>query len=184
MSQEEFAARLGLKRGNIASYENKSAPPLEVLIALSKWYSISTDALLRVNLSECLTFDGNDPAEKADKKGIVARLREVMRFTEKKEDAFAASLDITEELWVAILEGKSVPDLDLLIALANTYTWLSLEWLIKGEGEMVGSTTARLNKVAEPLASKYFTKGTVSIELFMEQVLERLDKLEEHSGLK
>ncbi|MFC5873251.1 DNA-binding transcriptional regulator, XRE-family HTH domain [Chryseobacterium arachidis] len=51
MSQQKFAAQLFITRDAYAKYENgKVNPPLDVLLAISKYYHISTDLLMTVDL--------------------------------------------------------------------------------------------------------------------------------------
>ncbi|QRY55925.1 XRE family transcriptional regulator [Sphingobacterium siyangense] len=51
MSQQKFATQLFITRDAYAKYENaKVNPPLDVLLAISKYYHISTDLLLTVDL--------------------------------------------------------------------------------------------------------------------------------------
>lgn len=51
LSQEKIAEILGITRDRYAKYEmEKSAPPLDVVVAISRFYHISTDLLLTVDL--------------------------------------------------------------------------------------------------------------------------------------
>ncbi len=51
LSQEKIAEILGITRDRYAKYEmEKSAPPLDVVVTLSRFYHISTDLLLTVDL--------------------------------------------------------------------------------------------------------------------------------------
>lgn len=53
MTQEEFAARLGIKRSLLGAYEEERAEPrIEVLEIISDQFKISLDELLRSDLSE------------------------------------------------------------------------------------------------------------------------------------
>lgn len=51
LSQEKIAEKLLISRESYAKYETaKYAPPLDVLLAISRYYHISTDLLLTVDL--------------------------------------------------------------------------------------------------------------------------------------
>jgi len=53
LTQEEFAARLNIKRSLLGAYEEERAEPrLDVLEAVSDWFGVSLDDLLRTNLGE------------------------------------------------------------------------------------------------------------------------------------
>jgi transcriptional regulator with XRE-family HTH domain len=52
-TQEEFAAKLNIKRSLLGAYEEERAEPrLEVLEAVSDWFKVSLDDLLRRDLTE------------------------------------------------------------------------------------------------------------------------------------
>ncbi len=51
-TQDEVASALNMKRSTLSGYENEVAQPaIEALIALSKYYKVSIDTLVKVNLS-------------------------------------------------------------------------------------------------------------------------------------
>lgn len=52
-TQDDVAAALNMKRSTLSGYENEVAEPgIQALVALSKYYQISVDTLVKVNLSE------------------------------------------------------------------------------------------------------------------------------------
>ena len=51
LTQGKIAEKLAVTRDSYAKYESgKTAPPLDVLLALSRFFQISTDLLLTVDL--------------------------------------------------------------------------------------------------------------------------------------
>jgi len=63
LTQEEFAARLNIKRSLLGAYEEERAEPrLDVLEAVSDWFGVTLDDLLRTNLGELDAFTGRDEA--------------------------------------------------------------------------------------------------------------------------
>lgn len=51
LTQGKIAAELAVTRDSYAKYEiGKTAPPLDVLLAISRFFHVSTDLLLTVNL--------------------------------------------------------------------------------------------------------------------------------------
>lgn len=51
LTQGKIAAELAVTRDSYAKYEiGKTAPPLDVLLALSRYFQVSTDQLLTVDL--------------------------------------------------------------------------------------------------------------------------------------
>lgn len=57
LSQQDVANRLGATRSSLSGYENGTAqPPYDVLLALSDFYKISVDKLLRDDLSKLSEF--------------------------------------------------------------------------------------------------------------------------------
>lgn len=61
LSQEEFAAKLGIKRSNIAAYESKNVEPrLRVVLEIAKFFDVSVKSLINrdiENSSEVSTFN-------------------------------------------------------------------------------------------------------------------------------
>ncbi|AIM37546.1 hypothetical protein KO02_13240 [Sphingobacterium sp. ML3W] len=51
LTQGKIAEKLAVTRDSYAKYEiGKTAPPLDVLLALSRYFQVSTDLLLTVDL--------------------------------------------------------------------------------------------------------------------------------------
>ncbi len=52
LTQEYFASELGISRERVASYEQgRSSPPVEILIALSNYFNLPIDVLIKNNLA-------------------------------------------------------------------------------------------------------------------------------------
>jgi transcriptional regulator with XRE-family HTH domain len=67
LTQEDLARALNIKRPTLNNYENKvSGPPLDVLTALSDFFALSMDTLVRIDLTKLSGFQlkeleqGND----------------------------------------------------------------------------------------------------------------------------
>jgi transcriptional regulator with XRE-family HTH domain len=180
LSQESFAQQLGLNRGNIASYEQATHPPIDALLKIASWYNISVDALLKVDLKNSLTLEEHDATVVEVKvQSIQSRLSELLAFAEAGSEDLSKALGCSQEHADQLLNEEVTITLEEVVGLLNTYSWVSAEWLVKGMGSMVNSTSAKLSKVAEPAGNSYYSKEhDMSIEQFMEQVFQRLDKLE------
>ena len=52
-TQDDVAVALGLKRSTLSGYENKVAEPgIETVVAFSKYFSVSVDTILKIDLTE------------------------------------------------------------------------------------------------------------------------------------
>ena len=183
ISQESFAEKLGLNRGNIASYELSTTPPMDVLMNISEWFNVSLDALLKEDLSENLTFQAVSGDKKVSEKEIILRLKELIRFLNIEESELAKKIGWSKLRLLELFETKKGIDFPLIVKLSKVYPWLSMDWLLKGNGSMAGTSIPPqkgLSVVAEAPKNQY-EKGNEFPHLFgkfMGQVLERLDKLE------
>jgi transcriptional regulator with XRE-family HTH domain len=76
LTQEDLAGALGIKRPTLNNYENKvSGPPLDVLTAMSDYFGLSMDTLVRVDLSKLTGFQLKDLEEGNDVYVRGSRLR-------------------------------------------------------------------------------------------------------------
>ena len=72
MSQVELAKCLGVSKQSVSNWENDNIQPsIEMLIKLSKVFSVSTDYLLGLDLKDSLDVNGL-PAE------VVAHIRQII----------------------------------------------------------------------------------------------------------
>jgi len=56
LTQVEAAARLGFSRSQLAGYESTIKPTLEALLALSAYFCVSTDSLLKIEMATLTEF--------------------------------------------------------------------------------------------------------------------------------
>lgn len=87
-SQEDLAAKLNIKRSNIAAYESKNVEPrLRIVLEIAKTFDISIDALVAKPLSEGQEYDTFnttiDPLEANNELFIDKNGEEVTSFIEK-----------------------------------------------------------------------------------------------------
>lgn len=72
MSQVDLARRLGVTKQSVSNWENDNIQPsIEMLVKLSKTFSVTTDYLLGLDSGECLDVSGLDPE-------IVAHIRQLV----------------------------------------------------------------------------------------------------------
>jgi transcriptional regulator with XRE-family HTH domain len=78
-SQEEFASRVGLNRGNIASYENGSTEPrVQSLLKMSELFQVSIKELVFEDLSKGLQRESTTlPATLPDIENFLFRAKEL-----------------------------------------------------------------------------------------------------------
>ncbi len=109
LSQEELACRLGLNRGNIASYENGSAEPkICNLIKIAHFFQVSLFDLTQYNISESndgssalLRLQGLAPNERAKLDQLFQRSEDFNSFLQGLHSCYqynAKSLQSGEEL--------------------------------------------------------------------------------------
>lgn len=72
MSQVELAKCLGVSKQSVSNWENDNIQPsIEMLIKLSKVFSVSTDYLLGLDEMECLDISGLSPE-------IISHIRQII----------------------------------------------------------------------------------------------------------
>ena len=72
MSQVDLARRLGVTKQSVSNWENDNIQPsIEMLVKLSKTFSVTTDYLLGLDSGEYLDVSGLEP-------GIVAHIRQLV----------------------------------------------------------------------------------------------------------
>lgn len=80
LSQQKVADDLLITRGRYGKYEDDAAePPLEILIKISKYYNISIDLLLTINVSK---FSIDEMIELPDNRSINTKEYEPDEFEE------------------------------------------------------------------------------------------------------
>jgi len=179
LTQSQFAERLDLNRGNVASYEMNSIPPLEVLIKITDLYKISMDALIKSDLSKSMSEYSEVTSLNTGKSEIGARLMEVVQYLGKSDEEIANELNTSIDNLKRIFKDGSHLDLEILMTISEKYSFLSLEWLLRGKGPMIGSTAVQLRKVAEPDLQDYLSNLELSsLEKLLGRILKRKDHLE------
>lgn len=77
MSQVDLARRLGVTKQSVSNWENDNIQPsIEMLVKLSKTFSVTTDYLLGLDARECLDVSGLDPEIVAHIRQLVDALRD------------------------------------------------------------------------------------------------------------
>ena len=72
MSQVELAKCLGVSKQSVSNWENDNIQPsIEMLIKLSKVFSVSTDYLLGLEERDCLDISGLSP-------DIISHIRQII----------------------------------------------------------------------------------------------------------
>lgn len=74
LSQQEFAKKIGVNRGNIDSYERKAYPKPEILVKIANFFGIHLEILLTKNIT-----DSNY--------NLLVRERKVSQYVDNIEDA-------------------------------------------------------------------------------------------------
>ena len=87
MSQEALAKGIGLKRGNIASYEKGSAEPnLNNLLKISKYFSVDIGQLIEIDLEILLQpFENTDQKVSNNSQPLVVENKIVDKLINNKE---------------------------------------------------------------------------------------------------
>ena len=176
-TQKEFADHLDINRGNVASYEMNTNPPLDVLVRIAEWYNISLDALVKTDLSAVGVGPEADKTISINRKAIAGRIKEVFNYIEDDIVNVAGLLNTSIDELNQIFNGKSDPSFEFLIKISENYPWLSLEWLIRGNGSMIGSDGFTLTKVAEPDLQDYLSNLELeSLEKLLKRIIQRQKK--------
>lgn len=66
---------------------------------------------------------------------MIERINKIISTTGLSERAFAAKCGITQQTLNKQLKGEREISLSVISAILNTYTEVSAEWLLRGEGE-------------------------------------------------
>ena len=75
-------------------------------------------------------------------KGIVSRIKMVIEHLELSVSAFADEIGVQRSSMSHLLNGRNKPSLDFVMKLVETYPEVSLDWLLKGNGNFPAKAEA------------------------------------------
>lgn len=87
---------------------------------------------------------------------INARIREIISFYKMSDRQFALKIGVTQSVIGSMFQKGTEPSSKVIVLTAFAFPEISLDWLIKGEGEMLRSKNkelARLNKLIDTIAT-------------------------------
>lgn len=73
---------------------------------------------------------------------MLDRIKQLMEKKAFTASQFADGMDVPRAVLSHILSGRNKPSLDVVLKIADTYTDVSLEWLLLGKGEMLTNLAA------------------------------------------
>ncbi len=187
LSQDAFARLMGVSRGNISSYEKKTEPPYSFLVLLAEKLNLSVDTLLRQDF-ETVGNIKNAEMNMSNLKieGMYDRISELMEITGLDFQEWIDMLNVDRSRLKRMLSKKKGLSIEKVFALFQNFPWLSVEWLLLGNGRMTKGIVyslpdeqSVLEKAADPFVGYQSESVTsASYNVLFTDILKRLDVLE------
>lgn len=157
ISDRQFAAKIGVNQSVIGSmFQKETEPSAKVLkLILAAYKNLSAEWLMRgtgnMLLSENNSFNqnvttimpqeninDNEISTKYNRDKLINRIRLIIEYYKISSRAFSISIGFNYTTLNNYLTGRRTTiDSELIEKILNTYTDISAEWLIRGNGNMI-----------------------------------------------
>lgn len=113
---------------------------------------------------------------------INGRIREIINSIQITDNAFAKKIGVTQSVIASMFQRGTEPSAKVLTAILSTFTDISAEWLLRGNGTMLLSKTPidsnieRMNRLVDTITT---LQGALNDKEKMTQLLEeKIKRLE------
>ncbi len=116
---------------------------------------------------------------------VLKRLRLFIKEQNISNKLFCKNIDLPEATLKSLFQRNSYPTTEILIKILNEYPYLSLEWLLSGQGEMLNKDGVKLDESSKNKARLTPEMSSNKEEMNFKKTpgySEMIDKISELSG--
>lgn len=172
LTQREFAEIFDVPQSFISQIENGKDPmPAHWLPKLTQMLNISNLSIYQLAVT-------NVKCEQE----VLNRLKQFFDFTGLSQSRISLQLGLTQRMVANILNGDGKLNLTVLLSISTGFPTLNLNWLMRGEGDMIINTQPnsaeleRINKLVDTITTLQDTINAKSETIAM--LNERIKELE------
>lgn len=175
LTQRKFAEMFDVPQSFISQIENGKDPmPAHWIPKLTQMLNISNLSIYQLAVT-------NVKCEQE----VLNRLKQFFDFTRLSQSRISLQLGLTQRMVANILNGDSKLNLTVLLSISTGFPALNLNWLMRGEGDMIINTQPnsaeleRINKLVDTITTLQDTINAKSetIALLNERIKELENQL-------